>query len=497
MKATVSLPILGILTEICSKLENRGIQFCHWKSNFHLSFAMSGDEDWDILVECERFNEFLEILCGLGAKHARPRGRNDQFGVYHYYVPDPTTGKLVHIHCYSKIISGDSLCKSYRFPIETMLLENLRQDLMPVPTKEAELVVFLLRNVIKALSPIDLFLVKRSGAYPSEELSWLRDGLDNRRFNELLAEFFPQISQELAHRFLDGVASERYDAATLRAAWTIGRSVRLYRRFSWLRTHAHSLSKLSQILFRKFILSRKYKTLESGGIVIAVTGPQAVGKSTVIKYVSKWLSQELDVRSTHVGKPGPTLLTLPIRLLLPVMRRLMPSQKSINVEKTMAEQETSNKKASMMHVVRKLVLAYERRRLLTRIFRAAANGQIVFCDRYPSDLIGAVDGSSFDDELIAAQGSALKRWLMQMERRQYDRVCPPDLVLKFFVDPEVAVVRNRERNKKGDQDEAYVRFRHGMAAQPVFTRSKVLEFDTSGELEDTVAEVTRAVWREL
>ena len=45
-----------------------------------------------------------------------------------------------------------------------------------------------------------------------------------------------------------------------------------------------------------------------------------------------------------------------------------------------------------MFGIRSVMLAYERRALLTHAFALSANGTIVLCDRYPSSRSGAPDG---------------------------------------------------------------------------------------------------------
>ena len=41
---------------------------------------------------------------------------------------DPETGTLVHVHAYYRVITGESLAKNYRLPIEEMLLANTRRE---------------------------------------------------------------------------------------------------------------------------------------------------------------------------------------------------------------------------------------------------------------------------------------------------------------------------------------------------------------------------------
>ena len=68
----------------------------------------------------------------------------------HYFALDEESGLLAHVHAYYRVITGESLSKNYRFPVEEMLLQNTRaEDSVRVPTKSAELVVFTLRMMLK------------------------------------------------------------------------------------------------------------------------------------------------------------------------------------------------------------------------------------------------------------------------------------------------------------------------------------------------------------
>ena len=42
---------MSLVTEVLRRLDDRGVAYCHWKSNDHLAAALSADTDLDILVD--------------------------------------------------------------------------------------------------------------------------------------------------------------------------------------------------------------------------------------------------------------------------------------------------------------------------------------------------------------------------------------------------------------------------------------------------------------
>jgi len=486
---------LPILLNLIERLAEKKVSYCHWKSNYHLNYALAGIEDWDVLISTEDFHIFTSIITAVGFKPALTSNDAGQFGIYHFYGLDIATGKLVHIHAYSRVLSGDSLVKSYCLPVEKMLLDNLRfDDFMPVPCKEADLLVFLIRNALKGLSPIDMYMQRNDSDQMLEELVWLSEGLDKRKFECLQLDYFPEMSSKILFVFLDYIRAQKYSIGRYYTAWKISSSLKRYRRMSEFSTQFLTVKILLPLVFRKFIWKTKYMRFQNGGKIIVLVGPQAVGKSTVAMALTSWIGQEFEVSSIHVGKPPATILTSPVRIILPMLRKMLPSQRSTEIEKKLENNSNKSASVSFLHIIRKLVLAYERKKVLQFIFRSAARGSIMVCDRYPSQKVGAVDGASFDNTLIKSQRSSLKRFLMRCESRIYESVNSPDLILSLTVDVDEAVRRAEIRDKVGPRDPDYVKFRHNMKAQPEFSHGKVVSINTGVSLAETIKLVKQEFW---
>ena len=489
---------LDILLCLVKQLKKEEVRYCHWKSNYHLNYALAGVEDWDVLIHVEDFHSFMSIITSVGFKPALTTNDAGQFGVYHFYGLDDVSGNLVHIHAYSRILSGDSLVKSYCLPVEEMLLDNLRcDDFMPVPFREADLLVFLIRNALKSLSPLDIYMQRNDSGLILEELNWLFEGLDDEKFKRLQQKYFPELNYELLRDFSSYLKDQQYSYKRYYTAWKISNNLKRYRRMSSLKTQLLTLKILLPLMFRKFVRKTKYMRSQNGGKIVVLIGPQAVGKSTVAKALTKWIGQEFDVTSVHVGKPPATLLTTPFRLLLPLLRKLLPSHRSTEIEKKLEKKSETNTSLSLLHIIRKLILAYERKKILRYIFRKSIAGKIMICDRYPSQKIGAVDGASFTQSMVSVEKNPFKRFLMKLETKIYDSVNPPDLIFSLAVDVNEAVRRAEVRDKVGPRDPEYVKFRHGMKVQPEFSSGKVVKVNTGTSIEETIKFVKKEFWKAM
>jgi thymidylate kinase len=155
---------------------------------------------------------------------------------------------------------------------------------------------------------------------------------------------------------------------------------------------------------------------------------------------------------------------------------------------------------SLIYALRAVVLAYDRRRLLVKASRWAANGEIIVCDRYPSGSIGAMDSPRLQQDGTHRNSPAQRRvynWLAGIEGRLYRQIPPPDLVLELKVSLDTAIARNHERNADRERDEEIAsRHRQNKDWQLAGTR-RICEVDADRCLAETVLRVKQLVWESI
>src|SRR5215510_7505680 len=119
-------------------------------------------------MEADSFRTLMGQLC---FRPAIAKDVSSFPSVEHYFALDEESGDLVHVHAYFRVITGESLVKNYRLPLEAMLLENTREmESIRLPTKNAELVIFTLRMMLKHTSLTELLMLARDWKQVKHEI---------------------------------------------------------------------------------------------------------------------------------------------------------------------------------------------------------------------------------------------------------------------------------------------------------------------------------------
>lgn len=476
------------IRRLLAALDHMGVRYCHWKSNLRLADSLAGEGDLDLLIDRHDAARFQKALLESGFKIAVSASGAGHPGVFHAFALDPDLLQLLHVHAYYQIVTGDSLVKTYHLPVEETLLANTRRLCgVPIPTAEAELVLFTLRVALKHTSLAELFLVRRHYEIVRQELNWLRSGADLDKAEDIWTAWLAGAPVSLFHDLIDAIAEPAAISRRILLGHRLARRLRGWRRIDPV---SAALSRMRRILL--LLLKRRRRLVPAAaGLVIAFVGPKATGKSTLSAAAAHILGHDFDVRPVHVGKPPATLVSLLPRLALPLARRLLPGQRSSAHEDPEQRQKAS---FTLLNVLWLTVLAYDRRALLRRCWRHAAAGSIVIADRYPSATIGAIDSSRFDDELLARSEPGLKRWLMRRERAFYTGLPQPGLVIRLTAPIETSLQRDATRNKTDGPDPAAVERRRKIETETEFPGCRVITVSTDQPLNDTVKAVMQALW---
>jgi thymidylate kinase len=225
--------------------------------------------------------------------------------------------------------------------------------------------------------------------------------------------------------------------------------------------------------------------------LIAFVGSEATGKSTILGEVEGWLGRSHRVRRVHAGKPPSTPITFFPHVLLPALRRVFPEQRTLFVEERYEDGDrAATKPYPLLFGVRSVMLAYERRALLTRAARSG-KGTIVLSDRYPSEASGAPDGPQLAHLPMPSGRFSIRRVLGRMEDRLYRDIPAPDMVFHLSAPLEVTLARNAARDKQEPED--YVRFRHALSAKLRFDGAPVYSIDTDRDIALVVGEIEEVI----
>ena len=491
------IPKVSVLFE---RLDASNIRYCHWKSNWVLAETLAAETDIDLLVKREDAQAFRALIEELGFRPAIEVGVPPFPSVEHHLALDEAEGAIVHVHAYYRIISGESLTKNYRLPLEEMLLTNVsRAGAVVVPRKGAELVIFVLRMAVKHATLAELTLLLRGWDDVHREASWLATDEARGEARELLTAWLPAVSPGLFDQALEGLL----DPAPLWRRIVLGRRVRSqlrqFARRGRVRAWGAGVRAFTGRATYRVRGTRKGLTLGEGGAMIAFVGAEATGKSTVLTEMERWLGRYLTVQRVHAGKPPGTPLTVVPNLLLPLLRSLVPGQRSTLVAERRhsagPRPSGSTENFPLLFGIRSVLLAHDRNVLLKRAFASAVNGSVVLCDRYPSADEGAPDGAQLGSPGGTANEGRLRRWLIEREARLYRTIVPPDLAIYLTAPLETTLERNRNRDKV--EPEAYVRSRHERSSNLRFEGVPVRGVRTDRPLDEVLAEIRKLVWEAL
>ncbi len=496
---------VGPLRMLVEELDRAGIPYCHWKGNSKLVSILEGEGDFELFTPRPLLPKALEVLGRNGFKLARERWRNAAPGVRHFFGAGAGGGDLVHIHHYGKIATGLSFIDTHILPLDQAMLEGgTTIDGVRVPAHAAGLVHFALRQAIRDCSLIESSFYKKPEKV-KRELDWLLSRTTPEASEELLATTLPAVPGSLFKDYVTALQSGRSGSSRRRRlAAKVKRCLADYAIHSNVE-YALAICRSVWARLRRGVGRKreKAKQLEGGGVIVAFVGPEATGKSTLVGEVTSWLGKELRVRSVHVGKPPPTLITSPVRLVLPLLRRLFSKHRTSRVEGHVREgssqssaEVADNVPPPLMYCVRAALVAWERRRLLNKVKRWAANGDIVVCDRYPSSEIGAMDSARLP--LHNGKGglsSGLRNWLTRVEHSIYREMPAPDIVFSLQVPVDVAIARNRERIKVDKESDSYVMSRHALGydwQRP--GTGRIINVQTDDSRENTIRRVKTELW---
>lgn len=484
---------------LISRFNQAGIPYCHWKSK-----SLDGENDVDFLISMRTFPPAIGILMQLGFKEAAPRWGKNLPGEYHYYGYDAVKNELVHLHLFTRVLSGERLIKSHWFPFDEMMLKDVHSiNGLVVTSKEAEFVLFIIKTYIRYGSFLDFIRENESDAILQTELQILKASSDMTKVMDYLEKFCPVVEKSL---FLDCVTAIEKNASFPRK-WLLSQkirwSLRVYSTSNSMSRWWGYLVYLYAIIRRQLNGQKGKKSLVAGGAIVAIVGADATGKSTLVEKTSSWLRNAFVVKTIHAGKPPSAVLTLPINLLIVINRKL---KRNVRRKRIKYNGPASNplpnfgedqRQKSLSYAIRAVCLAYDRRNLLLKARRAAANGEIIVSDRYPTYAAGMMDSPRLlENSFKGGVTQLIKNWLTKVERNIYCQIPPPDLVLRLKVSLDIAKTRNANRDMS--DDEIYLEYRHQQIEEWFVSGARTIrDINTDNSLDETISIVKRIVWSNL
>jgi hypothetical protein len=491
---------LAVLHGLFGRLHEAGIRYCHWKSNEHLSAAMNGTTDVDILVDRRSAQALTRTLTDTDDfKRFVVRAGRGYPGIEDYVGFDRETGQLSHLHVHYQLTLGEKFLKGHRLPWESVVLDTRVLDPdheVYVTDPHLEILILMARAAIKLRwrdYPLAMLGRRYFTGSMLRELRWLAQRADAE---SLVAAATPLVGGAAA-RLLPVMISP--DGPTIRQLRTFHRRTdpRLsqYRMYSpvgtvrrmWTREWTWIWWRLKNLVWRA--PTKSTRTPPQGGLAVAFIGVDGSGKSTLTTGCAEWLSREIAVILAYGGS-GVGTASLPRRWLQRIARFARGSSPPSRIGPAAAPGKEPSGLRSVGRALWVLALARERRRWARHVRRARSLGLVVLSDRLPqTQFTGLNDGPRLGYWLTA------RSWWRRLTARHEEgafrdaELVPPDLVIRLRVPVDVAASRKPETPREQLYRKVDIIDRLTFPA-----RTRVVDIDASQPLEVVQRLARNAIW---
>jgi thymidylate kinase len=474
--------MINIYSDLFNELERKDIFYCSWKSNHGLSEFLEGEGDLDLCIKRVQKTDFESVLRLLGFIKV-----NSSVSIFpyvdHFIGFDVSDMKMVHLHVYFKIITGESNSKNYILPLDSWIQENtVKEREINTLTNEAQLIMFLIRHYIKIGSLFGLLLVFRDRKKYSGEFS-------------LLAK--TDFDFSLTPDFIPGDFLNElwvcYRRKSVFKSMLMSLKLKLlllgYRRRGGVAHLFFKVRNTFKRLMNKVLYKRK-KFLDTG-FFVSVCGLDGSGKSSAVQALFDFYSRYFSVKIIHMGRPSPTVLTFVFWLVLKFIGLIRHSKAK---NKKTIEQFLPKNNTSHFMAVRYLILAYERYRCSMRAQKLLSKGYIVISDRFPSLSYGKMDSPRIS---MVENPTFIYSILSRLEKRLYLSILPCDSLYYLSVPVDVAIERNANRDKVGKETDNEIRARYIVNDKLEYQVDSFTCVDATIPLEELHAYLKKDCWKNI
>lgn len=448
-----------LIVGLFATLNERGVRYCHWKSNLRLDQSLRGQTDLDLLVDPAHRAMFNRVLAEHGACAVRAAPGRAYPAIENYLVFDEGSGTLFHLHVHYRLVLGEQFVKNYRLPLEEQFLRSARlcQGVF-VPAPELELIVLSLRALLKYRDRDvvkDVLKIRHPGlpAHITDEIHWLLAQTSLERVADQLHNLGEMLPALAILAFLRTVKTTPRDGRTLlRLRDRVRRALQPYQRAG----RGQAVLTYFRELWRRRSSFRtapiRGMTLPNGGQTIALVGADGAGKSTMCAQLYGWLRPTLDVRLHYLGSKQPSRRSELLYLLFRMARRGQRELSNTLGERNIVPRMLAPLRQTLLYS-HCLSIGYDRYARYLAGLRQARSGSVVIFDRYPLETISAredhrlLDGPQIP-RLAGIDFDGAARIFATAERRLYRKMLPPNHLFALHVSPDISLQRKPDHQRE-------------------------------------------------
>ena len=463
------------LINFLESLDNADIDYVIWKNIHVIEKSINGLFNLDIYIPSVKYKDFLEKAKSHNLIRAIHPVNNFPY-IEHFYVLDKNL-KIFHLHVYRKIITGESILKEYILPFDELIINNRKKHErynIWVLNNEINTYIFAIRHILKGNSLLSRVLYSKE--IKSYKLEW--DSIQDKSKELLMKK--PFIDNQFLER--SNLFSEKFDLPNILFANKFRVKINKYLRYrNQIEVTYYRYIIYFKLLINKYFIKRK-KILSKRALLIAFTGVDGSGKSTMNKVMTNFFKNFLTINSFHIGKPQGKLLDN-------LYFKLSKNRKYIRKKK-----HKFKKSNSILYSFLAIFLAILRYKLSLRINKKVKSGVLAFVDRWPTNKLGLMDGP----RIALKKGSPFYlKTFREIEAKIYNNFIKADLCIFFVVSKNIALIRNKKRIKRNKETSYQIINRYNKNSKFRPLAQKIINFNNEQNIEINKNKLLKLIWEEI
>ena len=375
------------IEKFLNQLDERDINYLHWKSNTNIEKALIGEDDLDILVDPKDKGKIYKLFKEFNILRGYSEKDSWQNEIFHFFGLDIDAQKMIQIHLHFLLEVGYDFDKSVNLPIVQSYLKSREKydKRIYIPTVENEYILLIIRLMLKnALLPFLLHFPKKQYAIyrraksrgvvvgsAYREYIDLSERSDRKALEKALDTTYPFMDKKLFYACEEVIEENNSLKAYFKTSAQMKALLKPYSYHSKFVSLYKSFFRINQTRLGKVLKNRvkSKKIPANGGKIIAFVGGDGAGKSSNIEKLSSVLSHHYFVKTIHIGRPNQK----------GEPKRYFLGRQIRNLGKLLMRFKLQDLGTAINHVG----LAVERKQAFMKAEKIKAQGGIVILDRIP------------------------------------------------------------------------------------------------------------------
>lgn len=454
-------------TKLFEDLNNEKIEYVVWKNSNLIEKFFKGEENLDIFINKKHHNKFNFLIKKNNWIEVKSTTNNFiEIKHYLYFLHN----KVLHIHAYYSLITGNSISKNYDLSNFKNYFQNKHLDgkyNIWILNYDIQLLLFKIRLLIKRKSWLGKFLVYRDIDNYKDELSNI---LIRNRYTDKDLYFKKKDIYDY------GIIFDKFKRDT-----KLIYSIKNFKRLNFLQSFFYEFNFLIKIFIKKLFKLKKFKLNKK--IIIFISGADSSGKTTITKDLECLLKKYLKTRAFTIAKPYPKFII-----------NIFIRNKYFKKNKQPLKQGIKRGHTGYLKIIKNINLSMLRYIYSIYIFYFNKTYNVIILDRYLSENIGDINGPRINN---SSGISLLKRFFSKVEIFFYKSSKIVDHEYRIIADLEICLSRNKERLKEVKKDDNEIINRFNKFKMSNFKSKKIFEINNNSSKENSLTNILKTLSKNI